>query len=396
MISSENRVKVLLNQLNDLVTRMMYATEATETEKVLERIAHEAGKLVGARYSAIGIPTGDGGLRYFKVAGVTPEEISQIEHPPIGRGLLGAVMNERETLRLEHIRSDPRSSGFPNGHPHMDRFLGTPIQVGEQLFGMFYVCDRVDGEPFSAEDAWLLETLAGYAALAIAGTRLVEQQSRLRLLEERERISMELHDGIIQSLYAVGMGVEVIRTDSKPQTEEHQDQLKPVVQQLNEIIDDIRHYIQDLHRQRSDAHSMRDDIQGLVDRLYISAEVNVEIYAPDTPPLIDEKRFESVIQIINEALSNALRHSQAKNLKVSVVQSEQALVVSVRDDGTGFELDGAGMPDRRGLGMQNMRRRAEMLGAKLEITTEPGTGTHLGLIVPINPEVEMAAMENNN
>src|SRR5690606_9577152 len=203
------------------------------------------------------------------------------------------------------------------------------------------------------------------------------------------------HDGIIQSLYAVGMGVEVIRADNRGRDAEDQDQLKPVVKQLNEIIDDIRHYIQDLHKHRSDVHSIRDDIQAVVVRLYNPPEVNVEIYAPDTPPLIDEKRFESVIQIINEALSNALRHSQAKNLKVSVVQSEQALVVSVRDDGIGFETDEAGQPIKRGLGVQNMRRRAEMLGALLDLTTESGSGTHLGLIVPISSETEMSMVENH-
>ncbi len=390
MISSEtpeNRAAALLNQMSEIVTRMMRATEATDTEKVLERIAHEAGNLVGARYAAIGIPTGDGGLRYFKVSGVTPEEISQIEHPPLGRGLLGAIMNERETLRLEHIRSDPRSSGFPEGHPQMDRFLGTPIQAGGQLFGMFYVCDRVDGKPFSAEDQWLLETLAGYAALAIAGTRLMEQQSRLRLLEERERISMELHDGIIQSLYAVGMGVEMIRTDQDDDGEH----LRPVVRQLNEIIDDIRHYIQDLHKQRSDVRTMRDQIQAMIDRLYVSPELTVELYVPDTPPLLDDRRFESVLQIINEALSNALRHAQATSLKVSIVQSEQALVISIRDDGIGFEQDENGMPFKQGLGMQNMRRRAEILEAQLEISTQPGTGTQLVVIVPISSQRETAA-----
>ena len=181
-----------IDTLNDIVQSISFAVEANTVREVLERIAEAARQLVGARYSALGVPDGDGGLRYFETAGLTEEEIARIPHPPEGRGLLGAVMRDRHAVRLEDMTQDPRSVGFPEGHPEMKTFLGVPIRVGPQLFGMLYMSDREDGQPFDEGDERLAETLAGYAALAIAGAQLNEQQQRLILLEERDRIQKVL------------------------------------------------------------------------------------------------------------------------------------------------------------------------------------------------------------
>ncbi|MCA9915565.1 MAG: GAF domain-containing protein, partial [Anaerolineae bacterium] len=165
-----------------------------------------------------------------------------IDHLPVGHGLIGAIMQERKTIRLESMQDDPRSVGFPSDHPEMKSFLGVPIIVGEQLYGMLYLSDKEDGTAFNDEDQLLIETLAGYAALAIATAEIRQQHNRLRILEERERIGMELHDGIIQSLYGIGMVVDMMRRNESKISPE---KLQPVVESLNNVIDDIRHYITD-------------------------------------------------------------------------------------------------------------------------------------------------------
>src|SRR5215510_13301939 len=207
----KNDTNAILAQLKDIASAVMYAAEAPKLEEVLERIAEVAKDLVNAKYAALGVPDDNGGLKFFKVAGMTPEQIARLDHLPHGKGLLGAIALERESIRLEKMQDDKRSAGFCKAHPQMTSLLGVPIQVGQQLFGILYLCDRIDGQPFSEQDEWLIETVAGYAALAIAGSQLREQQSRLTLLEERDRISMELHDGIIQSLYAMGMHLDILR-----------------------------------------------------------------------------------------------------------------------------------------------------------------------------------------
>jgi signal transduction histidine kinase len=366
----------LLSRLNEIASAVMHAAEADTLEQVLERIAQVSRELVKARYAAMGIPDGRGGLTYFKVAGVTAEEISRIDHLPHGHGLLGAVMAERETLRVEHIDDDPRSSGFPVNHPHMDRFLGAPIQVGEQLFGMLYLCDRMDGKPFSEEDQWLVETLAGYAALAVAGSQLRDQQSRLTLLEERDRIGMELHDGVIQSLYAVGMHLELLRT-SKDDKEKG---IKMAINELNTVIDDIRGYIMELSRSDS-LKTIRGCLEDIVTKLLIPPTIQIEIDAPDSKPSFTPAKFDSVCQIVNEAVSNVVRHADATKLNLTALQNENMLVIAVKDNGKGF--DPQNLEHHTGLGLRNIYQRMKMHGGQVVIESTPGQGTRVTLSIPV-------------
>src|SRR5258705_12743753 len=224
---------VILAQLKDIASAVMYAAEAGTLETVLERIAQVSLQLVNAQYAALGVPDGKGGLRFFKVAGLTPEQAAHLTHLPRGGGLIGAIMEERKSIRLSKMQNDPRSAGFCAAHPEMTSLLGVPIQIGQQLFGTFYLCDRLDHLPFDEQDEWILETLAGYAAVAIASSQLNEQQSRFALLEERERIGMELHDGIIQSLYGIGMNLDLMRLSGGASETE----LGTTIANLNEVIE---------------------------------------------------------------------------------------------------------------------------------------------------------------
>jgi transcriptional regulator with GAF, ATPase, and Fis domain len=139
MNPEKDSTTLLLSRLNDIASAVMSAAEAGTLEQVLERIAYVAGELVNARYSALGIPDGNGGLKYFKVAGLSPEQIRHIGHLPVGHGLLGAIMQERTAVRLERMQDDHRSSGFCARHPSMTSLLGVPIQLGERLFGLLYL-----------------------------------------------------------------------------------------------------------------------------------------------------------------------------------------------------------------------------------------------------------------
>ena len=118
---SQEQVSIFLSTLKDIAEAVVRAAEAGTLKQVLQRIAYVAQQLVHSRYAALGIPSEQGTLKYFEVVGLSPEEIRQIGHPPIGRGLLGVIMHEREIVRLPHMRDDPRSVGFPAHHPAMVR-----------------------------------------------------------------------------------------------------------------------------------------------------------------------------------------------------------------------------------------------------------------------------------
>lgn len=154
--------------------------------QVLDRIVHAAVDLVDARWGALGVIGTDGGLERFVHVGMAPPEVTAIGHLPDGHGLLGAVIDSGEAIRLAHLAEDPRSVGFPDHHPGMDAFLGVPIRIRDRVFGNLYLTNHDGGPEFSDEDERLVSSLAAVAAIAIDNARLFEESSR------RERWSTAL------------------------------------------------------------------------------------------------------------------------------------------------------------------------------------------------------------
>src|SRR5512143_2159820 len=164
-------------------------------EHLLERIACTACEQAGARYAALGVLNDRGGLKQFITVGMTPEEIKRMGHPPVGKGLIGALMNAEEPIRLPVMQDDPRSVGFPKNHPHMVSFLGVPIRAGDTRIGQIYLTDKIDGPEFTADDERIIQMLAGYAAAAIQNTRVLEQlQARDAILTRRSEDLALLND----------------------------------------------------------------------------------------------------------------------------------------------------------------------------------------------------------
>jgi two-component system sensor histidine kinase DevS len=145
------------------------------TERLLERIAATAREQAGARYAALGVQDSDGRLKQFITVGMAESEVKRIAHPPLGMGLIGALIHSDVPIRLPAIRGDARSVGFPKNHPNMVSFLGVPIRTGEVRLGQIYLTDKLDEPEFTADDERIIQMLAGYAAAAIQNARLLEQ-----------------------------------------------------------------------------------------------------------------------------------------------------------------------------------------------------------------------------
>lgn len=374
-------VSSLLTQLKDIATGVMYAAEASTIGEVLERIADTSRELVRAKYAALGIPDGEGGLQYFKFSGLSKEEASHIGHLPEGRGLLGEIMHTRKPIRVDRIQSHPASIGFPPNHPAMERFLGVPIQVGMQLFGMLYLTDRKDGLPFDENDQWLIETIAGYAALAIAGAQIREQSQRLTLLEERERISMELHDGVIQSLYAIGMHLELLRVTGSTDPEA----LRTATQNLNAVIDDIRSYILNLKTRDPNKETIRECLQSVLNRLHVPPSMEVQLNAPHTPMPFSPTNTEAICQMAMEAVSNVIRHSEASRLVITADESDKKFYLTIQDNGRGFDIAALNRSTERGLGLRNLLERARLLHGTADVHSSPKQGTTIAITLPTLP-----------
>jgi signal transduction histidine kinase len=180
--------------------------EDLSLEGTLRRIVRAARELTHARYAALGIPDGKGGLETFLTEGLTDEEVARIPHPPVGHGLIGELMRTGRSLRVPEIARHPRSTGFPEGHPPMRSFLGVPISAYGRPVGQIYLTDRLGAGSFTEEDQNLAELLAAHAAAALENARLFRQvREREAELAARNR---ELE--VVNSLNtAVGSAVEL-------------------------------------------------------------------------------------------------------------------------------------------------------------------------------------------
>ena len=173
LVERAQEVMATQGRLRGLLRATQMITGGLTLPVVLLRIAEAARELVGARYAALGVLAPDGGLAEFVHTGMPPELVARIGHLPQGKGLLGALIEDPEPIRLARISDDPRSCGFPPGHPPMTSFLGVPVRVRDEAFGNLYLAESTRGE-FSADDEELTRALAATAAAVIENGRLYE------------------------------------------------------------------------------------------------------------------------------------------------------------------------------------------------------------------------------
>lgn len=169
-------------------------------ETLLERIASTACEQAEARYAAVGVLDNDGKLKQFITIGMSNNEVKQVAHPPAGLGLIGALMDTENPIRVPVISDDPRSVGFPPHHPHMTSFLGVSIRVGDRQLGQIYLTDKLDGQEFTADDEKIIQMLAAYAAAAIQNARLVENMKESDVALTRRNVDLALLNGIASTL----------------------------------------------------------------------------------------------------------------------------------------------------------------------------------------------------
>lgn len=175
-------------------------------EGVLDRVVHAARDLAHARYAALGIPDGAGGLETFLTVGLSEEEVRKIAHHPVGTGLIGEMLRAGTSIRVPEVSEHPKSSGFPDGHPEMHSFLGVPISAYGRPLGQIYLTDKIGNAAFTPQDQQLIEMLAAQAAAAIENSRLY-----MKVLESENELSERNQQlGLVNSLStAVGSAIDL-------------------------------------------------------------------------------------------------------------------------------------------------------------------------------------------
>ena len=198
-----------------LIEAGMSLASDLDLDAILGRIVRLASEITGARYAALGVLGADGRIERFVTEGLTQDERAAIGDPPTGHGVLGLLIEDAEPIRIDDVMTHDRAHGFPANHPPMHSFLGAPVKALGRIYGNIYLTEKRGAPFFDEEDEAALVVLATQAGVAIENARLYEESAiaqeelrRLEVLEERERIAKELHDGVIQSLFGVGMELQ--------------------------------------------------------------------------------------------------------------------------------------------------------------------------------------------
>lgn len=349
----------------------------TDLSSLLRTTVATALELTGAEYGALGVLGEHGSLVDFITLGMDEADVKLISHYPRGTGVLGTITRHGATVRLDEIADHTDSVGFPEHHPPMHTFLGVPVRVGDRIFGNLYLTEKPGG--FSAEDETIVELLAVTAGSAVATLRLQERLRRSALQEDRERIARDLHDSIIQDLFAIGLGLQTAMGHLDHDTETVRTRVSDAVDRLDDSIGALRRYIFDLRPPVWARPSLSTEIRHLVIDLSepYGIDVGLEVDCPpDTPeaPLTDH-----IVAVIKESVSNALRHAQATTIDVRVACDGNRLLINVADNGAGFDPDG----EHGGMGLRNLARRVGAVGGEYVLDTAPGKGTVVTVWFPL-------------
>ncbi len=349
-------------------------------EVVLQLIVDRVRELAEAQYAALGIAHDDGHLERFITSGLGPAERERIGALPRGHGLLGLIIREARTFRIADIAEDPRRFGFPASHPDMHSFLGVPVMVKGHSVGNLYLTNKRGQTEFSEDDQRLVERFAAHAGLAIENARLSERVQALAVVEERERIGRDLHDGIIQRIYAVTLGLDDVPEIALSDPAAAAERVERAIDALHAAIGEIRTFIYGLRPGLEGPGGIVLALESLAEETRLHSPMQIEVQAGGVPRLSAAASSE-LLNIAREALSNASRHGAASTVVLQVQVTGSELRLEIADDGAGFDAAAAAPAGHRGL--DNMRRRAEALGGTLLVESAPGHGTRIIVALPL-------------
>ncbi len=353
---------------------------------LLGHIVEEARSMTNARYGALGVLSAGGtSLVEFLTSGLSEEEETAIGPRPTGKGVLGLLIEDPRPLRLAHLGDSPKSAGFPEGHPPMQSFLGVPIKVADRVYGNLYLTDKIGWSEFTSDDEALVGALAVAAGFAVENARLHQRAQGVAIYEERDRMARDLHDTVIQRLFAIGLSLQAVAAAPPGMT--INDQLRGAIEDIDDTIRQVRSSIFELGEAgigrgiRSQVLSLTRDLHSVV-----GFEVPVVFDGPLDTAVSDEMA-EHLLATVREALTNVGRHAGGTEARVVLSYSvaSSSVRLEVTDNGQGFTGETAAGPGG-GLGLANLRKRAEKLGGTFEVGQPATGGTTLVWQVPVGTE----------
>ena len=367
-----------------LFAAVMSVAAGLELKSTLRRIVTSAVDLVDAKYGALAVLGPSGSVEEFIHIGMAEDDAIRIGHLPEGAGILGLLIDHPVPIRLDNLADHPASIGFPENHPSMTSFLGFPIRVRGEVFGNLYLTEKANGQKFTSDDEQTVGALAAAAGVAIENARLFEQsrqnQERIQQLlvhEDRDRIARDLHDLVIQRLFAVGMSLQTVMRHSDLD-DSTSVRMERAIDDLDQTVKEIRQTIFDLH-QDDNSESLRTLIRAELDLSTDQLGFNPELsLSGPIDTYVPEELHEHIVAVIREGLSNIARHAYATHAHVAVEVTATRIAVDITDDGRGCgEIT-------RTSGLDNLRHRAQAHNGNCVLSPRADGGSHLRWEVSIS------------
>jgi two-component system sensor histidine kinase DevS len=367
-----------LELLNDVAAALTSSLDVDEIldktlKLVMEYLEVEAGEIFLRE-------EGEKDLYLALHRGDFEEAFSQMERFQVGQGFIGVVAATGKPLVSTNLREDMRFLRPAVLEAGFQCIACIPLSAGGKVVGVMSAATRRNRQ-LNEREINLLIAIGTWAGITIENAQLSRQARRLAVLEERERIGMDLHDGIIQSIYGVGLALDYARMEIDSGPDNARQKIEQSIDALNQTIRDIRTYILDLRPRRFHGDDLKVNLQRLVDEFQANCPTRAVLVGPEDG-LVDfpAENATALFHICQEALANIAKHARARQAEVNLWTSRDRVLLEIFDNGRGFDL--RKMNQTLGHGLSNMQARARKVGGDVEITSDPNQGTTVLVWVP--------------
>ncbi len=339
-------------------------------DELLNRIAQLIKDSFGYIHVGIGLVERDQVVSKAEVGAF--EEIYHASSIPLGEGVWGKVAQNGTSMLSSHVNGEKDHKYMHNLGIHSH--LCVPLRIKDKVIGVISAASD-HGDAFDQSDETILQTLSNQVSVAIENARLYEQARHLAVLDERQRLSRELHDSVTQSLYGISLYAQAATGNlNTEQVKQARQYLEDIQNTAQESMADMRLLIYELRPPILEKEGLISALQhrliSVEDRARIKSNLQTNL-SGRLPAQVEQ----GIYQITREALNNIIKHAKARNITIRILQESGSILVEILDDGVGFELDQAHHGGR--LGLVNMQECAQSQGWKLDIKSSPGNGTHI-------------------
>jgi signal transduction histidine kinase len=380
-LAQRNKDLGLLNNIGEMLA------STNQMDEILDKILDHIMSYLNVEAGEIFLTEEDGSsLRMARHRGEVADTFWTKDQFRLGEGFVGMVAEIGKPMvsnslqqGMHFLRRKVINAGFKC-------VACIPLTAHGNVVGVMGIATR-HLQRLNQREIDLLTAIGTWAGTAIENIRLNQQGRRLAVLEERDRIGMDLHDGIIQSIYAVGLALDYARMEVESNPHKAVMKLEQAIEGLNSTIRDIRTYIMDLRPRQFRGENLKDSLQRLIDETRANTHLEVILVGPEDGELILPTLIATALfHICQEALANIAKHAQAHQANIRLWTSPGQVLLEISDDGIGFDLPRMRMA--LGHGLANMVTRARKVGGDLEINSEPGKGTTILAWAPLNQDEE--------